>query len=222
MTEAPLSKVAARTAIDVCRNFELRKEARALLREGQSPSEFIDALLAENKTAAAIDFLAHALPPRETIWWGCLCVEHVSGSRLSGVDTAAHKTAVRWVLDPSDENRRGSKSPGEAAGLRSPAGGLAMAANWTGGSLAPPLQTNNPKVPQPPPVPPGPFVPAKAVSGAILLATTRGDPGKIPQHRRAFVELGIGVAEGRFTWPEKRKPERTDTGRTWRLRETRT
>jgi hypothetical protein len=221
MPEPALIKIKATSAAEVCRNFDLRPEVKPLLHDGQSPREFLDALLAEKKHAQAIDFLAHALPHREAIWWGCLCLRHAIGS-ASAQDAEALKAAARWVLDPTEENRAAAKAPGEAAGIGTPAGGLALATVWTGGSLAPPMRSTNPKVPQPPPVPPGPFVPAKAVAGSILLASTKADPTKIRETQRAFVELGIGVAEGRFTWPEKRKSERTDTGRTWKLRETRT
>jgi hypothetical protein len=222
MAPAPLTKIKATTAAEVCRNFDLKEDARPLLRDRQSPREFLDALLAEKKHAPAIDFLAHALPPREAIWWGCLCLQASIGSRLSPPDAEALKAAAQWVLHPSEENRRAAQARGEAAGVRAPAGALAMAAGWTGGSLAPPMPATNPKVPQPPPVPPGPFVPARAVSAAIQLAVAKGDPTRFVQTQRSFVELGAGVAEGRFVWPEARRENRPPTAeRTWKLRVTR-
>ena len=157
MAAAALQKVTARSAAEVCRNFDLKEEARPLLRDGQTPREFLDALVAE-------------------------------------------------------ENRQAAKAPADGATLRTPAGGLAMATAWTGGSLAPPMANANPKVPPPPPVPPGPYVPAKVVAGAILLAAVKGDPTRIADTQRTFVELGIGVAEGRFVWPEV--PRRKASG-TW-------
>jgi hypothetical protein len=218
MSQALLLKVKATSAAEVCRNFDLKEEARPLLRDGQSPREFLDALLADNKHAPAIDFLAHALPPREAIWWGCLCLEHAIGSRLPPLDTEAFKAAAQWVLDPSEENRRAAQVRGETVGVGAPAGALAVATGWTGGSLAPPMPNTNPKVPQPPPVPPGPFLPAKAVAGAILLAAAKGDPAKAAQTQRSFVELGIGVAEGRFVWPEVKEAKKGEIERTWKRR----
>jgi hypothetical protein len=194
-------KVNADSAAEVCRNFDLKEEARPLLLERQSPREFLDALLSNQKHAPAIEFLAHAVPPREAVWWGCLCVQHALGLRLAASETEAFQAAVQWVLDPTEENRRTAQVRGEAIGLASPAGALALATGWTGGSLAPPMPTTK-DVPPPPPVPPGPFVPAKAVAGAILLASAKGDPARFAQTQRTFVELGIGVAEGRFVWPE--------------------
>ena len=211
MAAAPLAKVTASRATDVCKNFDLKEEARPFLRDGQSPREFLETLVANKRYAPAIDFLAHALPPREAVWWGCLCVQQAGGTELSPLETAACKAAVAWVLDPTEENRQAAKTPAEAAKLSTAAGGLAMAATWTGGSLAPPMDSSNPKVPPPPPVPPGPYVPAKVAAGAILLASVKGDPTRIADTQRSFVELGIGVAEGRFVWPEAPKKRATGT-----------
>jgi hypothetical protein len=216
MTQPALTKVKATAATEVCRNFDLKEEAKPLLRDGQSPREFLEALLAEKKHVPAIDFLAHALPPREAIWWGCLCLEQGIGSRLPPLHTEAFKAAAQWVLDPSEENRRAAQMRGQAVGAGAPAGLLAMATGWTGGSLAPPMPPN-PKVPPPPPVTPGPFLPAKAVAGAILLAVSKGEPSRVVQTQRSVVELGIGVAEGRFVWPESKGPGKAED-RTWKRR----
>jgi hypothetical protein len=204
MPFAPLTKVKATSAAKVCKNFALKEEARPLLSESQTPADFLETLLANKRYAAAIDFLAHALPPREAIWWGCLCLQQVSGSRLPPVEAAAFKAAVQWVLEPTEEHRRTAQPPGEAAGLGTCAGGLAMATTWTGGSLAPP--NPDPQAPPIPPVPPGPFIPAQVIAGAILLAAVKGEPTRIADTQRLFLELGIGVAEGRFVWPEVKPP----------------
>jgi len=206
MSDSILKKVKAARAKEVCQHFDLKEEARPLLRDELSPKEFLEVLLANQQHAAAISFVAHALPPREAVWWGCLCLRHACGPQLAPPDEAACRAAVTWVLDPTEDNRQAAQAPGEKAGLGTPAGGLAMATAWTGGSLAPPTA---------PQVPPGPFMPAKAVAGAVMLTAAKADPVKIADTQRLFVELGVGVAEGRFTWPEVEKTEATKT-RGWR------
>ena len=218
MTEPVLTKVKAASAAEVCRNFALKEDARPLLREGQAPRAFLQALLAGKKYASAIEFLAYALPAREAVWWGCLCLKHRAEPPLSPREIEALRAAARWVLDPSDENRKAARTHGEAAGLEAPAGNLAMASAWTGGSLAPPAPPNpNPKVPPIPPVPPGPFLPARAVTGALLLASAMAEPMRVAESQRQFVEIGVAVAEGRFPWPETKEPE-PEAGRTWKRR----
>jgi hypothetical protein len=95
------------------------------------------------------------------------------------------------VLRPTEQSRAAAKAPAEAAGTDSPAGALASAANWTGGSLGPPHSA---------PVPPGPFMPAMAVAAAVKFAAIKVEPARIPDTQRLFVELGMAVAEGRYLW----------------------
>ncbi len=189
MTDKPLVKVTPATAAEICDRFDLMKEARVLLGDQMAPREFVEALVAGKQYITGIDFMAHALPPREAIWWGCLCLQQVSGNNMSPVDKAACRAAVQWVLAPSEENRAAAAAPAQTAGPISAAGSLAAAAAQTGGNIAPPGA---------PPMAPGPFAPAKAVAGAVKLASTKAAPTKIVETHRLFVELGIGVAEGRY------------------------
>ena len=200
MSNIPLVKIRAATAAEVCANFDLKKEARPFLRDGMTPRAFLEALLANKQYLAGIDFLSHALPPREAIWWGCLCFQHACGNELSVPDKAACRAAVRWVLAPSEEYRAAARQPAEAAGPASPAGGLATAAHLTGGNIAPPKA---------PPMSPAPFAHAKAVSGAAKLASTKSDPVRIAETQKIYVELGIAIAEGRFSVPQFNSPVAT-------------
>jgi hypothetical protein len=53
-------------------------------------------------------------------------------------------------------------------------------------------------------MPPPPFAPAKAVAGAIKLATTKADPVRIAETQKLYLELGIAIAEGRHSPTEMR------------------
>ena len=189
MSNAPLVKIEAGTAAEICARFLSTKEARALLRDGMAPGPFIEALMANKQYIAGIDFLAHALQPREAVWWGCLCFQHACGSAMSAPDRAAATAAVHWVLKPGDSTRGAAKVQGEAAGPASVAGALAMAAYQAGPGFA---SAGGPAIPAPP------FGTAKSVANAIKLACTKSDPARIIETQKSFVELGIGVAAGRF------------------------
>lgn len=184
MSHGPLVKIEAPTAAAICAGFDPTKDALALLREGMTPAEFLEALLANRQYVAGIDFLAHALAAREGVWWGSLCVQHACGDNLSAPDRNALRAAVEWVLQPTEANRAAAQAPAQAAGLVSAAGALALVASLKGNA-------------EPPPIPP-----AKAVANAVKTATTKVEPARIVDTQRLFVELGIGVAEGRFCWTE--------------------
>jgi hypothetical protein len=157
-------------------------DARAVLREGMTPGAFLAALMAERQYVNAIEFLAHAMPPRAGIWWGCLCLQHAFGAFLSPPDYAALQAATVWVVWPEEAYRAAAQAPAQAASM-SPAGLLALATSAVGVSG------------------PVPMSPAAAVANAVKLATTKGDPAGFPNIQRQYAELGIGVVEGRFPWP---------------------
>jgi len=189
VSNEPLVKIAAATAAEICANFELKEEAQQLLRHKMTPQDFVAALIENKKYLDAIDFMAHGLPAREGIWWGCLCMQHALGDNLAPPDRSAATAAVQWVMQPSEENRAAAKAPAEAAGPASPAGALASAANQTGGSIGPPNA---------PPIPPPPFAPAKAIARAVKLASIKTEPVKIAKMQQSYVELAIEIAAGRL------------------------
>ncbi len=189
MSNQPLTKIQASTAAEVCARFDLAKDAKPLLREGMKPAEFLAALLEQKKHVDAIMFLAHALPPRESVWWGCLCMQHASGGNLLPADKAAARAAAQWVMNPTEENRAAAKAPSEAAPPPSVAGTLARAAHQSGGSVAPPGM---------PPQAPQPYAFAAAVATAVKLASTKADPVNIAKTQGSYVHLGLEVAQGRF------------------------
>jgi hypothetical protein len=189
LNNSPLVNVTAVTASEICARFYLDKAALGLLNRAMSPREFVDALVQEKQYLAAIDFMAHALPPREAIWWGCLCLQRTCGDKLEPWERRAFRIAVQWVLQPGEATRTAAKEPADVLGPASAAGNLAAAANQTGGSVGPP---------QGPPIPPSPFAPAKAVAIAIKVASAKCPPPEIQGTQRALVELGMAIAEGRF------------------------
>jgi hypothetical protein len=189
VTNPPLVNVTAATASEICARLYLDKAALGLLQPAMSPRGFVDALVEAKQYLAAIDFIAHALPAREAIWWGCLCLQRTCGDKLEPWERRAFRITVQWVLQPDEANRAAAKQPAEVLGPASAAGGLAAAANQTGGSIGPP---------QGPPMPPSPFAPARAVAIAIKVASAKSDPPEIQSTQRSLIDLGMAIAEGRF------------------------
>lgn len=189
MSNVPLVKITAATAAEVCAHFDLQDKAKQLLRDGMSPHDFAAALIENKMCVDAMEFMAHALPAREGIWWGCLCMQHALGDNLSPPDRSAAAAAVRWVMQPTEENRAMAGPPASAAPPPSGPGALARAAFQTGGNVAPPGA---------PRMAPEPFAAAKALALAVTLSSIKAEPAKIVKTQRAYVELAIQVAEGRF------------------------
>jgi hypothetical protein len=186
-----LSKVTAKTAQELCQHFALSDEAKPLLKPQQTPAQLLEALVAKNLLIDAIRLLAHALPKREAVWWALSCARTAHGANPAPKIVAALQATDKWVLDPSEENRRAAWDAAEPAEFGTPAGCAAAGAFWSGGSLAPPNV---------PVVPPGEFLTAQGVAGAVLLAAVLTQPEKAADKHQQFLTLGADVGNGVNRW----------------------
>jgi Family of unknown function (DUF6931) len=174
---------------------DLGDEARAVVEGVQpppSPKRFVGMLMERGLHLDAVKFLAHALPRREAVWWVWVCARKASGPAPKPAIKDALDATERWIVQPTDERRRQALTFGETADFGTAAGCAALAAFMSGGSLAPP---------EAPPVPPGEFLTAKAVSGGVILSAVATEPDKAPEKYQEFVKLGIEVAERTKLWP---------------------
>ena len=204
---APLRNVKAAKAAEVCEHFELEKKARPLLAARRDPAR-----VPRGAAVGPAVPVRRLLPlPRPAHRGGRLVGEPLpdEGQRRRPARRGGRRGAGRARRGSSSRRRRTGRPrrrprrPPERGRRRSSS---PSRVGWTGGSLAPPL----PKVP---PVPPGPYLPAKGVYGAVLLAATNAAPLPVQEALRLFVELGVGVAEGRIPWPADVKPKKP--GKTW-------
>jgi hypothetical protein len=176
-----------RLASDVARPLSLSEHAVQLLSPTLTPRQFFDALAAARLDDDAIRFLAAALPKREAVGWGVLCVKDAIGKPVEPAVSKALAAAEAWVKDPSETNRRNAESAAEAAGYGTATGCLAAAAFWSGGSLTPAHLA---------PVPPKDELTGTAVVGAILLASAVAPAGPGPAKAK-FLAIGGDIASGR-------------------------
>ena len=184
-TDANL-KIKAATAQEVCSGFTLSADARPYLKPEMPPLDFVNALTTQEIYSDAVQFLARALPKREAVWWSCVCARDLDGDTKRPELAEGLQAAEAWVYRPSEENRRHAEKAGQAIKGSHPARWTAMAAFWSGGSLAPPGA--------PEAKPPEDFT-AKAVAGAILLAAGL-DPKQTAARNRKFLAAGIDIAKG--------------------------
>lgn len=178
-------------SVQIARQADLRAPAMRWLESDTAPRDFLDRLLAEGLQAEAIRFLACALPKREAVWWGCLCVWQACRPGSSPGQRADLGSAMRWVLDPSVVKRQACVQAEPMAALRTATGSLALAVVWSGGSLS---------RPDLPVVPPPEYLTGRAVANAILLAAVQREPQQYLHHCRQFLTLGLEVADGKNRW----------------------
>ena len=167
----------------------------ALLRPELHPLEFVKLLMEKTLYPDAVRFIAHALPKRESVWWGWVCARRAAGESPPPKIKAALDATEKWIAQPSEDNRRSAMAAAQKAELGTAAGCAGLAAFFSGGSLAPP---------EAPVVPPGEFLAAKAVSGAVIFAAVASEPEKAPEKFRSFVAQGVEVTNRVKLWELKR------------------
>jgi predicted component of type VI protein secretion system len=177
----PESAIRPKTAGEIVQQFELSEEARALLDDGMEPLSFFDLLCEQELFPDAMRFLAFWLPKPTVVTWGCQCVRETLGDQLPPEQERPIDEAEKWAADPTEENRRAAETAAESVDPAEMTGWVARAAFWSGGSLV---------APELAPVPPDEGLTAQAVTGALLMAASRGDPTKTADRYRAFLAKG--------------------------------
>lgn len=161
-----------------------RKDMKAVPTD-QPSLEFCRWLLAGKVPEEAVTFCAYLLPRRNAVWWGHECLSQLP-ELLDEQDREMLGLAHDWVGEPEEEHRYAALDAGMAAEVKTPGVWIALAAGWSGGSLAARGQET---------VTPQPFLTARAVNAGILSCLARvslNDRGAV---LTAFVEMGIKLAE---------------------------
>jgi hypothetical protein len=183
------SKTAATAAV-----AELSDEGMGLLRPEIAPQDYVALLMSKKLYADAVRFVAHALPKREAVWWGWISAKRAAGADPPPKIKASLEATEKWVAQPDDESGRAAMAAAKEAQTTTAAGCAGMAAFFSGSSLGPAHV---------PPIPPGEFLTAKAVSGAVIYAAVGKDPANAPDRFQTFVTQGVEVAFKIKLWEKK-------------------
>ncbi len=167
--------------------LELEGETLALVAGLAEARAALEALAAAGHGPEAARVAAHALPKREAVWWLCMCARGVPDPALPAPDRAALAAAEAWVRRPDEALRRAAMDAAHTTTFRSPEAWAAVAAFWSGGSMAPAGQ---------PAVPPGEHLTGVAVAGGVVLASVRRHPARAPDRLRRFLDSAREIAAG--------------------------
>ncbi|HJQ55431.1 MAG TPA: hypothetical protein VJ890_00905 [Vineibacter sp.] len=184
----PFVKLVTESVGDVAALCELTDPAKDMVPGARGPDTFLSALTQAGLMSDAIRWLAQGLRPREGVWWACLAARaYVDwGNKLPDADLAALTAAETWVFKPEEDNRRAAMAKAQETGYQTPASWAAVAAFWSGGSMAP---ADCPAV-----APPKHLI-GRAVWGAIMIATgTEGT--EIENRQKRLLSQGMDIARG--------------------------
>ena len=168
---------------------EFDAAATALLRGCADSEAGLDRLQAAGELISATRLGAFALPRREAVWWASMCAVHTAPPGQAEIEVKAREAAELWVRQQDDASRRTAMQLARQAGFGVPESWVAVAAFWSGDSMAPLGQ---------PVVPPAAHLPGTAVAGAVALAAVRGDPTRQAARLTRFLaglrDIGAGGA----------------------------
>jgi hypothetical protein len=192
-------------ADDFCRDsaIQLTAHGRALLNARISTSEFLDILLENRSYADARRVLAHSLPRRRALWWGCLCAWDVYRPDPPEKVANVLQSVVHFILEPTEENRRATAARAAEIEPNGLAACLAMAAFCSAGSLAPPGL---------PCVAPRPYLTGRLVGVTVYLASVLHEPARYKDRLREYIAIGRDVSRGINLWTDKGAGETTEPG----------
>ncbi|MDD1783961.1 Twin-arginine translocation pathway signal [Enterovibrio sp. ZSDZ35] len=156
-----------------------------LVEPGMTPQQLIQRAVQEGLYADAVIFLAHGLPVREAVWWGCVCAD--TRNDWNEAEGNAIRAAKAWVHTPDETSRRYAEQTANEATLQNGAGWIAQAVFWSGGSMTGPSD---------PVVPPPEYLYAQAVGGSINLTAILPDGAHAETRYHQFIEMGINIANG--------------------------
>lgn len=178
-------------------HIKLKPGAYRLLHPELTPEAYYENLRAKELLPEARRVLAHAMSKPRVLWWGCLCVwDAYQGDppvRLAAILDAT----LRFLVDPSDDNRRRVHKLGRNVKANSMAGILAGAVFFSRGSVS------KPGLPE---VPPRPFVTGRLVSVVVYLAAVTRHPTQYKKLLRHYLDIGVDVARGKLLWRAEETP----------------
>lgn len=156
-----------------------------LLRDRPSSALLIDRLEQAHLTDAAICLAANALPPREAVWWACMCVRHTTTAGSSSADVAAREAAESWVRDPSERVRALAYRSARRARFQSAEAMACMGAFWSGQAdiMNTPDNAARGQIGQ-------------SVENAVRMSAVRGSMQERPARLRAFLQSARDIARG--------------------------
>jgi hypothetical protein len=182
----PFRKISEGTAAEICKRVDLSAEAAAFLVPGLSPQGYLALLVDARLVGDAVRFLAFTLPIREGVWWACV-VAHSNLAEPTATQSLALERTANWVYEPNDTNRRSCMEAAESSNLEGAPAYAALAAFWSGGSMAPenmPEALPDPKL--------GPI----GVGASVLLSIASGDAAHQNTRFEKAIERGVDIANG--------------------------
>ncbi|MGH1453212.1 MAG: DUF6931 family protein [Paracoccaceae bacterium] len=177
-TRPPLGALRYETPLDLYAALpQVAEVTQHRPRENEDALDYLFRLRSSTTPEEAVTYTAFAALPQMAIWWGHECLR-LMPETLDQADRARMELIAAWTARPSTDLRHRLMHEALWANKRSPAVMLALAAGWSGGSIAP----NDPA-----PVPP--YRAPRSINSAVLSCLAQADLSRRPIYLARFIDM---------------------------------
>jgi hypothetical protein len=128
-------KVLAEKASEIVGADEVDPGSLELMSADMRPEAYIRELTVAEKWPDAVKVMTRALPPREAVWWACVCARQLQSLDGGSKEMSALEAAEKWVYKPTEKNRRKAFRLAQESEPDSAATLSALAAGFSAGNL---------------------------------------------------------------------------------------
>ncbi|GAB4361965.1 MAG: hypothetical protein OHK0021_06000 [Bryobacter sp.] len=104
MADTPDRK--AKNTQELARVAMLKPPATDHLPEAQNARHFAELLAAHGHWQSALNYMSHAIPAREGVWWAWYCARKAHAAEEKPEVQFALGLAEKWIAQPTEENRQ--------------------------------------------------------------------------------------------------------------------
>lgn len=184
-------KIPNKTIASIIERYEPSAEAAEILAPALTPQQAVELLTDAKLYFDTVQFLAHALPMVDGIYWASEAVS-LRANEWDDTQLQAINSAKNWLQQPNETNRVRADQLAERVGLEAAPAWVAKAVYWSGtGSIV---------SPELPAVMPPPFLYGHAVAATIAITAAvpewkDGDLGAEAFYLKV-IEQGLSIANG--------------------------
>ena len=146
------------------------------------PAQVVAQLRLLDLPAQEAAYLAYALPEREAVWWGCMCVGHVATGAMPPEQRDALTFSENWVRKPDAGRQQQALLAAKAAGVDTAAAFVARGVFRA--RIDKPQNTRT----------------GRMIDNAVRRAATSDRPETAVTRLRRFVASGHEIAAGGAGW----------------------
>lgn len=180
-------KVTADRAGDLVTEDELDEQSRSMFDPEGRPDALVRDLAGAQLWSDAVKLASRTLPPRESVWWACVCARKMASINDNPEEMSALQSAESWVYKPNDENRKNSFDLAQASDLCL-AGGLSAFAATFNDSTLPLVDGTEAELDK--------VVFSSMVSGAVMLSAGDAQPDQVQKRFEQFLQSAEDIANG--------------------------